>query len=129
MGCGATKDSAVQTAHANQEMHVDETLTRADSNKTSAVSKLSEFEGPIRSEDETRGERVFNEHCAECHHDEGPGYDLSGRSSSPARVRFTVRHGIPQWNRMPPFDQNEITDSDLEALLAFLENQVGMFSH
>lgn len=85
---------------------------------------LSAYEGPITG-DVAAGEPVFANFCAGCHPDGGSGVGpaLHARADSPAETRHLIRHGKA---RMPGFGADQISDEDLENLLAYLTN-FGMF--
>ncbi|MCB9601139.1 MAG: cytochrome c [Sandaracinus sp.] len=85
---------------------------------------LSAFEGPVTG-DSAAGEPVFANFCAGCHPGGGAGVgpDLHNRTDSPAEIRAIIRHGE---DRMPGFGADQISDEDLENVLAYLTT-FGMF--
>lgn len=85
---------------------------------------LSAFEGPITG-DPAAGAEVFANFCEGCHPggSAGVGPDLHGRTDSPAEIRALIRHGE---DRMPAFGPDQISDEDLENVLAHLRSY-GMF--
>ncbi|HKE25442.1 MAG TPA: PQQ-binding-like beta-propeller repeat protein [Bryobacteraceae bacterium] len=74
-----------------------------------------------------RGMAVFTELCQNCHGEAGANgiHSMDRVTMIPVkelgadRIRRTVRGGIGQ---MPPFENDELTDSNLDALVAFLED-------
>ncbi len=91
---------------------------------TAGGEDLSAFEGPITG-DATAGADVFANFCEGCHPGGGSGVgpDLHGRTDSPAEIRALIRHGE---DRMPAFGPDQISDADLENVLAHLRSY-GMF--
>jgi quinoprotein glucose dehydrogenase len=74
-----------------------------------------------------RGMAVFTELCQNCHGKAGANgiHSMDRLTMIPVkelgadRIRRTVRGGIGQ---MPPFENDELTDSNLDALVAFLQD-------
>jgi mono/diheme cytochrome c family protein len=79
------------------------------------------------------GWMLYEQHCAACH-DAGPGHPgtmkltelgrthppLIGRSDLVAAyIRMIVRNGLVE---MPPFRPTELTDADLDSLIAYLSS-------
>ena len=93
---------------------------------TEGGEDLSAFEGPI-SGDATAGADVFANFCAGCHPDGGSGVgpDLHDRTDSPAEIRHLIRMGEA---RMPAFGPDQISDEDMENVLAHLQSY-GMFAN
>jgi mono/diheme cytochrome c family protein len=85
---------------------------------------LSAFEGPVTG-DSTAGAVVYENFCAGCHPGGGAGVgpELHNRTDSPAEIRALIRHGE---DRMPAFGPDQISDADLENVLAYLTS-FGMF--
>ncbi len=75
-----------------------------------------EYEGPVQSTDTARGEEVFTDVCGRCH-DGGRAPNIRSEAHPVAMIRMVVRQGD---GGMPPFDADEISDDDLEAVLAFM---------
>ncbi len=77
----------------------------------------TELAGPVRSERADLGESLFEETCggARCHTGLGP--DLDGLGVTPGQVRAQVRQGP---GKMPSFDTSELSDENLEHILAYL---------
>ena len=88
------------------------------------------FASPDESQIE-RGHRVYQKWCYPCH---GPGADKPGTVAmealgmkpsvleertdmTAAAIKFPVRHGI---YFMPSFRKTEVTDADLDAIVAYL---------
>lgn len=92
-----------------------------DHEHSSGGEDLSAYEGPITG-DATAGAEVYANFCAGCHPGVGP--DLNGRTDAVAEIRFLVRHGE---DRMPAFGQDQVSDEDLENVLAHLQAEFGMF--
>lgn len=74
--------------------------------------------GPLGATDPqvVRGQAVFDRFCHQCH----PGASAGLGPSvilSPTLIRFQVRNGL---GAMPAFDETEISDEDLEAIVAYL---------
>lgn len=91
---------------------------------SSGGEDLSMYEGPITG-DAAAGETVYANFCAGCHPDGGAGVgpDLHDRTDSPAEIRYLIRNGE---DRMPAFGADQISDEDMENVLAYLTN-FGMF--
>jgi mono/diheme cytochrome c family protein len=86
------------------------------------ASRRSEpLQGPLQlaSEQEKHGRTLFMQHCFKCHPsgEAGLGPSLNDKPLPDMLKRFQVRHGI---GTMPAFPENQITDSDLDALMAYL---------
>jgi mono/diheme cytochrome c family protein len=80
---------------------------------------IAAYAGPIASTDVALGTTEYAEHCNDCHPggERGYGPKLVGEALEPAEVRQHVREGK---GRMPAFSTAELSDVDLEAILAFL---------
>ena len=86
------------------------------------AAELQEYEGPITG-DPAAGDPVFAANCAGCHPGVGP--ELQGYAeATPAEVRWIVRNGQ---DRMPDFSTEQISDADLENVLAYLQANYAMF--
>ena len=77
------------------------------------------LEGPLSlNEAEQKGQLVFMEHCQRCH----PGGEAGlGPAINPVPSfgkRFQIRHGL---GAMPSFDENLITDKELDNVLSYLK--------
>jgi len=81
---------------------------------------LEQFQYPLESTDVATGQEIYAEFCEGCHPggEEGDGPRISGLTLSPAKMRWQVRVG---GDDMPAFGPDKISDSDLEALLAYTE--------
>jgi quinoprotein glucose dehydrogenase len=74
-----------------------------------------------------RGMEAFTELCQNCHGEAGPNgiHSMDRLTMIPVkelgadRIRRTVRGGIGQ---MPPFEDDELTDANLDALVAYLQD-------
>ena len=88
------------------------------------TADLSAYEGPVEG-DAAAGETVFANFCEGCHPGghEGVGDDLHTSGDSPAETRQIIREGA---GRMPAFGPDNISDEDLENLMAHLQSY-GMF--
>jgi mono/diheme cytochrome c family protein len=80
------------------------------------------FGAPVRlasSEAET-GERVFMARCHECHPGgaAGLGPALNNKPLPALLIRLQTRHGL---GAMPEFDEATISESELDALVAYLQ--------
>jgi mono/diheme cytochrome c family protein len=66
-----------------------------------------------------RGEQVFFAKCDGCHPHggEGLGRGVTDRPLPDFAVRFQVRNGVGE---MPGFSDEEISESDLDALMAYI---------
>lgn len=95
-----------------------------DEEEHSGGEDLSAFEGPVAG-DAAAGADVYANFCAGCHPGggEGVGPDLHNRTDSPAEIRYLIRNGE---DRMPGFGPNQLSDEDLENVLAHLKTY-GMF--
>jgi mono/diheme cytochrome c family protein len=100
-----------------------------------ASSLLASCPAFSQSSQTSEGEAVFNRHCIHCHGDsnEAPGTNqlararglpepvLSKRTDlAGAYVALVVRNGL---NAMPPFAPSHLTQSDLQALIAYLTRE------
>ncbi len=85
---------------------------------------LAAFEGPIGSSDVAKGGEVYATFCAGCHEGGAVGPELQGRTDSLAEIRHIIRNGE---DRMPAFGADRISDDDMEAVLAYLQSNFGMF--
>ncbi len=88
---------------------------------TEGGETLASYEGPITG-DPMAGEAVFANNCAGCHPGVGP--DLQGHMASAAEARMIVRVGE---DRMPAFGPDQLSDADLENVLAHLQANYAMF--
>lgn len=80
------------------------------------TTPAAQYQGPVQSEDVATGEQLFTDVCGTCHID-GDAPDLMAESHQVAVIRQTVREGTDQ---MPPLDAAHVSDSDLEAVLAYM---------
>ena len=66
-----------------------------------------------------RGERVFMANCHQCHPggEAGLGPAINNKPLPGALIRLQVREGL---GAMPAFAANEISNADLDALLAYI---------
>ncbi len=96
-----------------------------DHESHSGGEDLSAFEGPVNG-DASAGATVYATFCDGCHPGgaEGVGPDLHGRTDEAAEIRALIRHGE---DRMPGFDADQISDEDLENVMAYLQDSFGMF--
>jgi mono/diheme cytochrome c family protein len=80
------------------------------------------FGPPIRlaSHEAEIGERVFMAHCQQCHPGgaAGLGPAINDKPLPAFLMRLQVRRGL---GAMPHFDERLISDAELEALLAYLQ--------
>lgn len=69
---------------------------------------------------EFAGRRVFQHSCYTCHiqGEGGLGPSLNEKALPAFAIRFQVRHG---WGAMPAFTADEISDEDLDALVAYVQ--------
>ena len=77
----------------------------------------SQYQGEIRSTDTARGEQLFNDVCGACHMG-GQAPDLSAEAHAAGEIRMIVRQGE---ETMPPIDASQLSDDDLEAVLAYMQ--------
>lgn len=76
--------------------------------------------GPIQlSEHEQLGQKVFSQHCYQCHPNGagGVGPAINNKPLPQALIRTQVRAGL---GAMPGFDKEHISDDELKALSAYL---------
>ncbi|WP_157448856.1 c-type cytochrome [Deinococcus peraridilitoris] len=77
--------------------------------------------GPLQtlSAQEERGQTVYMVHCQQCHPggESGLGPSLNDKPLPGFAIRLQVRAGL---GAMPAFDPQEISDSDLDALVAYI---------
>lgn len=77
--------------------------------------------GPMRLEDTqlASGRQVFVTHCQQCHPggEGGLGPALNNKPLPDFLIRLQVRQGL---GVMPAFDEKEISDAEMEDLLAYL---------
>ena len=80
------------------------------------------FGAPVRlaSSEAEAGERVFMAHCNECHPGgaAGLGPALNNKPLPALLIRLQTRHGL---GAMPEFDEATISESELDALVAYLQ--------
>lgn len=71
------------------------------------------------SEHEQLGQQVFSRHCYQCHPNGagGVGPAINNKPLPQALIRTQVRAGL---GAMPGFDEQHISDDELEALSAYL---------
>jgi mono/diheme cytochrome c family protein len=65
------------------------------------------------------GQKVFFANCHQCHTGGGTaiGPAITNKPLPDWAIRFQVRHGVGQ---MPAFSEEEISDEELDALVAYL---------
>jgi mono/diheme cytochrome c family protein len=78
--------------------------------------------GPVTSTDVAGGEAAFRRVCASCHVD-GGAPELGNRGADPGVVRTQVRYGF---GNMPAVGVKQLSDDDLEAVLAYLQSVGGV---
>src|SRR5687768_1944788 len=77
------------------------------------------LEGPLAlDQNEQRGEKVFMENCQRCHPGGEAGLGPAINTASSFTKRFQIRHGL---GAMPAFDENMISDQQLENVLSYLK--------
>jgi mono/diheme cytochrome c family protein len=80
------------------------------------------FGPPVRlaSAEAETGERVFMEHCHQCHPGgaAGLGPAINNKPLPAFLMRMQVRRGL---GAMPEFDQQMISDAELDALVTYLQ--------
>jgi mono/diheme cytochrome c family protein len=86
------------------------------------VQVPAELAGPVQSTDIAAGEASFRRVCASCHAG-GGAPDLTGIAAEPGVVRTQVRHG---YGDMPAVGTKQLSDADLENVLAYLESVGGV---
>jgi mono/diheme cytochrome c family protein len=77
--------------------------------------------GPtVASPEIANGRQVFMTHCHQCHPggEAGLGPALNNKLLPPFVIRTQVRHG---YGAMPAFYRNEISEAELESLIAYLK--------
>lgn len=86
-----------------------------------------QFEGPVRSTNVEGGQVAFDRFCGSCHPGGGAGMgpNLKDMNAAPGKVRHVVRNGD---GRMPPIPASELSDSDLEDVLAYMVSLRGIAS-
>jgi mono/diheme cytochrome c family protein len=80
------------------------------------------LEGPVRSTDVESGEVAFRRVCASCHAG-GGAPALADLGLAPGVVRTQVRQG---YGKMPAVGTKQLSDDDLEAVLAYMESIGGV---
>lgn len=75
---------------------------------------------PLSSPEIAEGRKVFMAHCHQCHPggEAGLGPALNNKPLPAFAVRIQVRQGF---GAMPAFHRDEISETDLDALLAYLK--------
>ena len=77
------------------------------------------LEGPLTlNQREQQGEKVFMENCQRCHPGGEGGLGPAINRASGFTKRFQIRHGL---GAMPAFDENMISDEELENVLSYLK--------
>lgn len=74
----------------------------------------------VFTKEELKGMQIFMRNCNMCHPagDEGKGPSLNAKKNLPdAVIRIQVRKGFGE---MPAFKEEQISDTDLEKLVAFV---------
>lgn len=83
--------------------------------------RAAPIDDPLELTDErlVEGRQVFLEYCQSCHPggEAGLGPSLNDKPIPGALLAFQVRHGL---GTMPAFDEELITDDELDALIAYL---------
>lgn len=75
--------------------------------------------GPLTlNEHQQQGEKLFMEHCQRCHPGGEGGLGPAINPASGFTKRFQIRHGL---GAMPAFDENIISDQELENMLSYLK--------
>lgn len=74
----------------------------------------------IESEKVELGQRVFMANCNSCHPrgEAGVGPSINDKPLPGFLIKFQVRHGL---GAMPAFGEDEISEQELEAIVAYLE--------
>jgi mono/diheme cytochrome c family protein len=74
---------------------------------------------PLDSAEEQHGEIVFMKLCHQCHPGGagGLGPGLNNKPVPGAAIRLQIRQGM---GTMPSFKENEISDKDVDAVIAYL---------
>ena len=87
---------------------------------TTTAANVEDYAGPIASKDISTGEEVFATFCEGCHPggDEGKGPTLMDIDWDAGLMRAQIRLGS---GKMPDFGEDKISNSDLEALLAYMK--------
>lgn len=70
------------------------------------------------------GERVFMQKCSQCHPrgEAGLAPAINNKPLPAFLIRFQIRHGI---GAMPAFSEDELSDSEVEAIIIYLEHMRG----
>lgn len=81
---------------------------------------LTDREPPADSPTLRTGERVFDTYCNGCHPGgtAGVGLALNDKPLPEAAIRLQVRQGV---GAMPGFSEAEISDAELDALVAYMQ--------
>lgn len=82
---------------------------------------LSAYQGPIASNDVATGEQLYNDVCMACHANISEPIPSLGWEV--ARMRHQIRNG---GDGMPPIDAEQLSDEQMEAVLAFLVTNGGV---
>ena len=75
---------------------------------------------PITTSQTEQGQKLFMLHCQQCHPggEAGLGPALNNKPLPSFLITFQVRHGL---GAMPAFSEDEITASQLDDILAYLQ--------
>lgn len=75
---------------------------------------------PVDAPAVARGRTVFMEYCSPCHPrgEAGVGPALNNKPLPGFVIKFQIRHGV---GAMPAFSENEIADTDLDMIVAYLK--------
>lgn len=77
------------------------------------------LKGPLTlNEQEHNGEQVFMQHCQRCHPHGEAGLGPAINPAPGFGKRVQIRHGL---GAMPAFDENHISDKELDDVLAYLK--------
>ena len=90
--------------------------TGAASEGTSAGGESS-YAGPIGSTDTALGQEKYDSRCGNACHASGGGPELANIGWTPERMRRQIREGS---GGMPAIGPTRLSDTDLEAVLAYL---------
>lgn len=89
-----------------------------------AVARSEAFDGPmtLSSVELERGRTVFYRACHRCHPggEAGLGPALNDKPFPKFLMRYQIRHGL---GMMPSFSDREISDEDVDLLLAYLKER------
>jgi mono/diheme cytochrome c family protein len=74
---------------------------------------------PVLSPQVAQGQKIFMAQCHQCHPggEAGLGPAINNKPLPAFAIRFQVRYG---WGAMPAFSQDQISDVELDAVVAYL---------